>query len=1222
MTHSRLWGLKIAIIGGTILGYILLFPSLVLCLGNAAGALSLLAVLLAAWLLGYRGGGITGVILFPVNMLLYNLHFGFSAWWRKEAIVPHVVGIMVGLVIGYLRDMLWKLKEREQQLAVERKNMQAVIEQRRHVEHALSEAEQRYHQVFLSTTDLIFVVNLKGEFIDINPPAERFIGYERTEILQMNFTNLIFPEYRHWAGWKYLRQYLGNIQNQYAEYPMITKAGETRWIGVTSTLIVEGDQISGFHAVARDMTDRVLREQLSQKNQEQLDGKVRDRTTELTKANRALQIEISERVWIEEALRDSESKYRSLVENIRDVVFQTDAEFQWTFLNYSWTLVTGYSLQECKGKKIIEYIPPQEQDRVQQWLYALQQRNINPILQMEEKPEQQDESLERLDFLLTTAHGQTRWVEMRIHVRMTEGDKFIGTDGVMRDITNLKLADEALHDSKEFLDKILNSLADPVFVKNKNHQWIMVNNEFCRFIGHQEEELLWKSDYDFFSKEQADVFWKRDDHALQCNVEDVSEEFFTNGKGETRTILTQKTVYTDKQGQSFIVGIIRDITEQKLIEGRIKQLNMELETRVLRRTVQLEHANKEMRHEIAERKKAEEQLKIFEHTVKSVNDAISITDLENNILFVNQAFCQMYGYSFEELQHANISRVWTKDEAEILPATLQGGWRGEVINVRKDGTHIPVNLSASVIKEENGRPIALVGVARDISERKRVDLELRKLSQAVEQSPVSVVITDVHGAIEYVNQKFSQVTGYEKDEVVGKNPQFLTSGKMLPEEVEKLWQTILDGGMWSGELQNVRKNGEQFWESIHLTSIKNDHNEVTNVLAIQEDTTDRKKLEAQVRRSQRLEIIGTLASGIAHDLNNVLSPIMMAVQLLRMKMQDQKGLQILSTLESTANRGADIVKQVLSFARGAEGERVLVQPKHLLREVQEIAHETFPRSVKIEANIPKDLWPVLGDATQLHQVFMNLCVNARDAMVQGGTLTVKAENITLDQRQAALHYDAKQGPYVVISILDTGIGIPPEHLDKIFDPFFTTKEIGKGTGLGLSTVLALVKGHAGFISVYSEVGHGTHFKIYLPAAQSDTAQQEVLTPAVPHRGTGETILVVDDEASIRDITTELLESAGYHVIAAQDGKEALQQFEKNAQNIKVVITDMMMPNMDGASLIRQLMKINSSVKVIAASGLMNNENTPEIHLPNVQAFLTKPYTAEKLFWVLDAILYD
>ena len=286
-------------------------------------------------------------------------------------------------------------------------------------------------------------------------------------------------------------------------------------------------------------------------------------------------------------------------------------------------------------------------------------------------------------------------------------------------------------------------------------------------------------------------------------------------------------------------------------------------------------------------------------------------------------------------------------------------------------------------------------------------------------------------------------------------------------------------------------------------------------------------MEAQVRRSQRLEIVGTLASGIAHDLNNVLSPIMMAVQLLRMKMQDPKGLQILSTLESTANRGADIVKQVLSFARGVEGERVLVQPKHLLREVQEIVNETFPRSVKTEASIPKDLWPVLGDATQLHQVFMNLCVNARDAMLQGGTLTLHAENITLDERQAALHYDAKVGPYVVISIIDTGIGIPSEYLDKIFDPFFTTKEIGKGTGLGLSTVLALIKGHKGFISVYSEVGHGTHFKIYLPAAQPDTQEQQVLTPAVPHQGNGATILVVDDEIPIRDITTQVLESVGY-----------------------------------------------------------------------------------------------
>ena len=777
-------------------------PFIVARIGNVAGIVSFLPILLAAWLLGWRGGGITGVLLLLANVLHYN---NAIAWWKNETIILQVIGILVGSVVGYLRDMLWVLEKKEQQLTIERENLQTVIEQRRVVEHALSEAEQRYHQFFLSTTDLIYSVNLKGEIIDINPMAERFGGYERGEILQMNFLRFVLPEYRHLVQWKYLRQYHSNTQNQYAEYPIHTKGGEPRWIGVTSTLTVEDGQICGFHAIARDMTDRITQEQRSQKNQEQLDRKVRDHTAELAKANHALQIEISERVWIEEALRESENKYRSLVENMHDVVFQTDAEFHWTFLNDAWAAITGFPLRDCMGKEILEYVSPQEHSRVQQWLRTVCQSKTGADPQNDVISEIDVEKAERLEFLLTIADGKMRWIEMRMQTHITDGNEFIGTNGIMRDITGIKLADEALRNSKEFLDKILNSLADPVFVKNKDHQWIRVNDEFCRFLGHQESELLGKSDFDFFPKEQAEVFWKRDEQAMQSKNEDVNEEYFTDAQGTTHTIVTKKTIYTDKQGQSFIVGIIRDITDQKLVEAHIKQLNSELETRVLQRTMELEQANQEMRHEIIERKKIEDQLKIFAHTIKSVNDAISITDLDNNILFVNQAFCQMYGYSFEELHKTNISRLWTKDESKIIPATLQGGWQGEVMNVCKDGTRIPINLSASSIKEENGQPIALVGIARDITEQKRIESELRKLSEAVEQSPVSVIITDVNGTIEYVNSKFCQSTGYEQKEVIGKNPRILKSGKTTKEEYAHLWDVITHGGAWSGELQNVQR---------------------------------------------------------------------------------------------------------------------------------------------------------------------------------------------------------------------------------------------------------------------------------------------------------------------------------------------------------------------------------------------------------------------------------
>jgi CheY-like chemotaxis protein len=361
-----------------------------------------------------------------------------------------------------------------------------------------------------------------------------------------------------------------------------------------------------------------------------------------------------------------------------------------------------------------------------------------------------------------------------------------------------------------------------------------------------------------------------------------------------------------------------------------------------------------------------------------------------------------------------------------------------------------------------------------------------------------------------------------------------------------------------------------------------------------------------------LESIGTLASGIAHDLNNILGPILMGAQMLQLKPQDKQSRRLLTVMQTNAERGAEMIKQVLSFAKGIGGERVTIQPKHLIREIVRIMEETFPRSIQVTQRLSEDLWTISGDATQLQQVLMNLCLNARDAMPRGGALTVEAENRALDELYAGMLKGASSGNYVVVTITDTGHGIPPEIIDRIFDPFFTTKELGQGTGLGLATVQGIVTGHGGFITVESLPGRGTKFEIYLPAHEAAGPKQvEERYPAILS-GNGELILVIDDEAAVREMAGRILETFGYRVMSADNGATALAIFAGHKDEISVVITDMMMPVMDGLKTIRALQKLNPQVSVIASSGLTESAPEAELEQLGVRRFLVKPYNAVAL----------
>ena len=429
-------------------------------------------------------------------------------------------------------------------------------------------------------------------------------------------------------------------------------------------------------------------------------------------------------------------------------------------------------------------------------------------------------------------------------------------------------------------------------------------------------------------------------------------------------------------------------------------------------------------------------------------------------------------------------------------------------------------------------------------------------------------------------------------------------------------QSINGGEEFSTEFRIVTPLEVIRWISVKSHIFEDNAGEPLRMIGIHMDITDKKDLEAQFLRAQRLESLGTLASGIAHDLNNILTPILGVVQLLPLQLPDlsDRNQLLLDTLNRSARRGAELVKQILSFTRGVEGKRTTLQINYILREVEALIKQTLPKSIQIRANISTTVWPILGDATQLHQVFMNLCVNARDAMAEGGVLTVTVENRDLEPIDAKHYLDAIPGAYVVVTVQDTGTGIPSDIIDRIFDPFFTTKPIGKGTGLGLSAVLGIIKSHGGFVDVQSTVGHGSGFTIFLPAQETPVVEGTPHLPMCP--GNQELVLLVDDEQAILDVAKLMLETYNYRVMTANSGVEAIALFHQHTQDIDCVLMDVMMPDPNGLSLMPLMKRSRPDIRYIAISGLQSKETIEAAKRLGFADCLAKPFTTQELLFIL------
>jgi two-component system, cell cycle sensor histidine kinase and response regulator CckA len=641
--------------------------------------------------------------------------------------------------------------------------------------------------------------------------------------------------------------------------------------------------------------------------------------------------------------------------------------------------------------------------------------------------------------------------------------------------------------------------------------------------------------------------------------------------------------------------------------------------------------------DVTERKDAENQLHWKEALLRSMTSvsplAFYVVDNRtNDILYFNERFCKIWGIerlkeSMESggLKHQDILSECLP-QIEDIPVFLESSQplhhpeNRAVIEdeiIFNDGRII--RRFSTQVRDENDKYFGRLYIFEDITVRKKSEHQLREQAALLDVTTDAIIVRDLHNNIVLWNKSAEKLYGWKSEEAIGNNANKLLYKKSIPKNLE-IYRHVLEYGYWQGELQKINKLGKEIIVESCWTLVRDEYKHPKSILVVDSDISEKKRLEQQVLRNQRMESIGTLASGIAHDLNNVLSPILMSVQLLQAKATDERSQQMLSIVENNAKRGANLVKQVLSYVRGIEGERSVLNVKQLIAEMKQIIEQTFPKSITIDTRVQSDLLPICGDGTQIHQVLMNLCLNARDAMSMSGNLTISAENCLIDENYARMNLDAKVGSYIILTVSDTGNGIPLEILDRIFEPFFTTKEFGKGTGLGLSTVMGIIKGHGGFITVSSCMGKGTNFKVYLPTIEAPvtfTVKNEEI-----YSGNGECILVVDDEAPILEISKTTLETYNYQVITASDGIEAIALYAQNRDKIHAAIIDMMMPDMDGGETIMTLQKMNPLLKIIAVSGLTTSEQVPfhKESKSTLNHFLPKPYTAQQLLEKLNGLL--
>ena len=752
--------------------------------------------------------------------------------------------------------------------------------------------------------------------------------------------------------------------------------------------------------------------------------------------------------------------------------------------------------------------------------------------------------------------------------------------------------EEDLQFSEERFVAFMEHLPATVFIRDAETRYLYVNRSYEQVFGPR-KGFLGKTLVEVYPEEIARAIIQ-DDAKVLSEGYSLTEDTYPDESGEQRIFHTHKFRVKGKDGVNLVGGFALDITERRLAGRALSQ--------------------------------SEER---FRSIVENSHEGIVIIDDSFHLEYVNDEICKMMGYRTEELLGSDFRRFLDQESLEYTVDRYKRRLAGESVPpryetnlIRKDGNKIRVEASLSIVSTENGVRKTIAQLL-DITERKKAEEALRKSQAALERVfealPMGLGLVQDR-VMQWHNSAMTGILGYRSEELKGKSARMLYPDE---EEYHRVGKAInearLNQETAEVETRWVRKDGSIVDCQVRYTLLDPEMKE-SAVLAMAEDISfqkraeeDKKMLEAQLQQAQKMEAVGTLAGGVAHDFNNLLQAILGYTQMLLMDMTGSEGeISKLKQIEKSAQRASELTQQLLTFSRKVESKLRPVDLNQEVSQVGKLLERTIPRMIKIEMHLVQGLWTINADPSQIEQIMMNLGVNARDAMPEGGKLVFETENAVLDDAYCQTHLGARPGKYVLLSISDTGAGMDKATVDHIFEPFYTTKEVGKGTGLGLAMVYGIVKNHLGYIMCYSEPDEGTSFKIYFPALENESVEVDEAAAQEALSGGSETILLVDDEESLRELGKELLERFGYRIITAPDGETALEIWKDQGADIALIILDLVMPGMGGKQCIEALLKMDPGVKVVIASGYTVNGHAKEALDAGARGFIRKPYELRQM----------
>jgi PAS domain S-box-containing protein len=876
----------------------------------------------------------------------------------------------------------------------------------------------------------------------------------------------------------------------------------------------------------------------------------------------------------EAALRQSEEKFRNFVENTHAIISIVSPDsFHPLYVSPAYENIWGRSCQSLYDQpdSWLEAIHPDDRDRAT--------KSVEQLLSAKSSS---------AEYRILRPDNSVRWIWNRGFAVYDDQGEVDYYGCIAEDITERKLSEDSLRQSEEKFRTIAENIHAAIWIANPDSfRTLYVSPGYEKIWGRSCHNLLDHPESWIDSVHPDDRNITTIAAKQQLKGESASIEYrILRPDGSMRWIWDRSfTVYDDQGKVQYYGGIAEDITERKLAEGSLQESEARLS--LATEAVEIGIWDRNL---------------IANTGVWSANMGPLYGLPANTLCPTFEDYLNLVHPEDRESVAASIDRMIKEGKGSI-----------EYRIVWPDGSLHWLNCKGQVYYNEIGQPIRIIGTNRDVTESKLAKQKISEQAALLDIATDAILVRDFQSQLLFWNKGAERMYGWLSTEVIGKDLQEILYSAETQQQLEIPLKKVIESGSWQGELCQVTKSGKEIVVESRWTLMRDAEGEPKSILTVDTDITEKKQLEEQFFRTQRLESLGTLAGGIAHDLNNILTPILAAAQLLQgtfFQDDQERFRQMLALVETNAKRGAALVKRILSFARGFKEERTIIQIEYLISEIIQIAKQTFPKSIKFSTVIPEDIWAITGDTTQLHQVLMNLVVNARDALPDGGNIKISAENKFIDEAYTRMNFDAKVGPYIVITVADNGIGIPPDILNRIFEPFFTTKDVNTGTGLGLSTVLGIIRSHDGFIKVSNNVTSGSKFDLFLPAVAATQGFNIEEIDLLP--GQGELILVVDDEAQIREIVTIILENHNYKILTASNGIEAIALYAQHKHQINAVLMDIMMPDMDGITAIRTLQKINKQVQIIACSGLNLMQVFDQADDANVQAVLLKPYTAKEL----------